>query len=114
MIKKYNTISLAIGIPAILMKVSPLLIIAVLITAKTQFPQEAINFIAHIAGNIYWIGSLLLFVAIGFYAASRKRSVLWSLLAIFGLFGLIALLFLTDRHAEQLKRTELTKANTPI
>ena len=98
MIAKYNNISLAIGIPALLMKMSVLVIPAYVAAAGPKLTQEQINTITSINGGLFSIGYLLLFIAIGFYCTSKQRSILLSLLGIFGIFGFIDLLLLKDRH----------------
>ena len=86
MIKKYNNISLAIGVPGVVFQLA-----GVFMTNR-----DAQNYAV-----LTLIGTLLLIVALGFYAVAKGRSPLWCLAGCGGILGLILLGVLKDVHAEQ-------------
>lgn len=82
MIKKYNNISLAWGIPGIVL-------------------QIAGNVIGELL--VILVGTILLMVGLAYYAKAKGRSPAWCLMGFFSLIGLIVLACLKDleKEAEQ-------------
>ena len=80
MIKKYNNISLAVGIPGLLLQI-----------------------VGNVAGQplVTILGTILLLVGLAYYAKAKGRSKAWCLMAFLSLIGLIVLACLKDKAKEQ-------------
>ena len=76
MIARYNNISLATGIPGIILQI---------VGYMSQQP------------GIYLIGSVLLLIGFGYYAVSKGRSPAWALMGFLSCIGLLVLACLKDR-----------------
>ena len=83
MIKKYNNISLAAGIPGIIIQV-----------------------LGSIVGNseIIIIGTLLLLLGFAYYAKAKGRNPAWASMAFFSVIGIIVLACLKDKTKENADR----------
>ncbi len=86
MIKKYNNISLAIGVPGIVLQFAGMFM--------TRFESQNYTLLT-------LLGTLLLMVALGYYAVSKGRSPLWCLAGFAGILGLIVLGLLKDLDGER-------------
>ena len=81
MIKKYNNISLAVGAPGIILQ-----IIGFVMSANES----------QVSGPLILLGTIMLMVGLGYYAAAKGRSPLWCLAGCAGFLGLILLAVLKD------------------
>lgn len=79
MIKKYNNISLMLGIPAFIIQMTG---------AMKSIPA------------LFGLGTIMLLIAFGFYAKSKGRSPLWGLAAILGIIGVLLLAVLKEKPLE--------------
>ena len=82
MIKKYNNISLAWGIPGIVLQIA-----------------------GHVVGQplLLLVGTILLMIGLAYYGKAKGRSPAWCLMGFLSIIGLIVLACLKDleREAEQ-------------
>ncbi len=79
MIKKYNNISLAFGIPGLIV--------------------QTFGVISQIT-IISLVGAVLLIVGLGYYAKSKGRHPAWCLLGLLSILGIIILALLQDKSSE--------------
>ena len=80
MIKKYNNISLAIGIPGLILQL------------YGTFEQVSILSI---------LGSIALIVGLAFYAKAKARHPAWGLLGLLSILGMIILALIPDKSSDQ-------------
>jgi len=80
MIKKYNNISLAWGIPGIVMQIA-----------------------GNVIGNllVLLVGTILLMVGLAYYAKAKGRSPAWCLMGFLSLIGFIVLACLKDFEKQE-------------
>lgn len=88
MIAKYNRISIAIGLPGILMQIGGRVM---MMNASTE--SETL-----LPALLAFVGTGLLLVGLAFYAKAKGRHPAWCLFAFLSLIGLIVLACLKD-HA---------------
>jgi multidrug efflux pump subunit AcrB len=80
MIKKYNNISLAVGIPGIVLQIVGMVV---------QYSDITI------------IGTILLFIGFAYYAKAKGRHIAWCSMGFFSIIGLIVLALLKDKAIEK-------------
>jgi hypothetical protein len=85
MIARYNNISLALGIPGIILQV-----VGQIMRGN---PENAT-----VGGLVLLVGTVLLIGGLAMYAKAKGRSLAWGLMGFLSLIGLIALALLKD-HA---------------
>jgi hypothetical protein len=83
-IARDNNISLALGIPGLLIQV-----VGVVMRSK---PETEAN-----GQTVAAIGTILLICGLGFYAKAKGRSIAWGLMGFLSIIGLIVLAMLEDR-----------------
>lgn len=82
MIKKYNNVSLLVGVPGLILQ------------AMGNIKGQPVILLA---------GSILLLIGFAYYAKAKGRHPAWCLMALLSLIGLIVLGCLKDLHKEQAK-----------
>jgi hypothetical protein len=93
LIKKYNTISLVIGVPGFLVQ----LFAGGLVAVAAGLPPDGAAAILLLVGMaIGLIGTALLIGGLAYYAKAKGRSPAWGLMGFLGLIGLIVLGSLAD------------------
>ena len=107
MIKKYNNISLAVGIPGLLLP-----IIGPLICANLPGMGGLILLIVNVLFVL--IGTVLLLIGLAYYAKAKGRSSWWCLMASLWLIGLIVLACLKDKAIAEEAKISLTRFQTAL
>jgi len=79
MIKKYNNISLALGVPGLIIQI-----------------YGGINHVPIIS----FVGGVLLIVGLAYYAKSKNRHPAWGLLGLLSIIGVIILALLPDKSSD--------------
>ena len=98
MIARYNKLSLAWGVPGIILQIVGEIM-------RTSSPQEGVGKL--LAGDpvigflVTLAGTVLLLVGLAYYAKAKGRSPAWSLMAFLSLVGLIVLACLKDLAPER-------------
>ena len=80
MVRKYNSISLTLGVPGIVLQ-----IVGIANGHSSPFGDP-----------LLLLGTILLLVGFAYYAKAKSRSPLWCLVAFLGIIGLIVLASLKD------------------
>ncbi len=83
MIKRYNNLSLALGIPGLLMQIAGRFV--------GNTPQQLL-----LGALVQLVGTVLLIVGLAFYAKAKGRSAAWGLMGLLSIIGLIVLALLKD------------------
>lgn len=83
MIARYNNLSLALGVPGLIMQIAGNLM--------RSNPENASTGLA-----VAVIGSVLLIVGLALYAMAKGRSPAWGLMGLLSIIGLIVLAMLQD------------------
>ncbi len=96
MIKKYNTLSFAWGVPGIIIQFGG----QILAQMAEGTGGELDPLLALSGCGVSLFGTALLIVGLGYYAKSRGRSPAWGLMGFLSCLGLIFLAFLKDLSAE--------------
>ena len=86
MIQRYNSISLATGIPGLVLQIAG----NVMIRGQGESAGMPVAL----------IGTVLLMVGLAYYAKAKGRNPAWCLMAFLSLIGLIVLACLKDRSGE--------------
>lgn len=84
MISRYNNISLALGVPGILLQVAGNVM-------RASGGNEMLGTLVLLAGTILLVGGLAM------YAKAKGRSPLWGLMGFLSCIGLLVLALLKDR-----------------
>ena len=98
MIPEYNRKSLGFGITGIVLQVLPFpaLVIASAV-GHDPYDPDAVNTLGLVIGSLPFVGTLLLFVGLAYYAKAKGRHPAWCLLALLSCFGFMLLAFLKDK-----------------
>ncbi len=88
MIKRYNNISLALGVPGIILQIPGSIMVQ-----SADSTSRAVGLL------ILLLGTALLIAGLGFYAKAKGHSPLWGLCGFLSWIGLIILALLKDRTA---------------
>jgi len=99
MIKKYNNISLAVGAPGIILQIVGF----VMSSGESQG-----------ASPLILLGTIMLMVGLGYYAAAKGRSPLWCLAGCAGILGLILLALLKDLDEQKTADDHVSSLETEL
>ncbi len=97
MIRRYNNISLAIGIPGLILQIIGATVAAM--GAKEETPSL-------LGVLISLIGSGMLIIALAYYAKAKGRHWAWCLFGFLSLMGILVLFLLADRAVTPAKPEE--------
>jgi len=97
MIRRYNNISLAIGIPGFILQIIGATV--AVIGAKEEMPSL-------LGVLISLIGSGMLIIGLAYYAKAKDRHWAWCLFGLFSLMGILVLFLLADRAVTPAKPEE--------
>ena len=84
MIARYNNISLALGIPGLILQIAGNVL-------RSNPDNETVGVLALVGGTVLLIGGLAM------YAKAKGRSPAWGLMGFLSFIGLIVLAMLADR-----------------
>jgi hypothetical protein len=91
MIRRYNNLSLALGVPGLILQIVGFVL-------QRSAGKEALGLVVAL------LGTALLVTGLGFYALSRGRNPAWCLLGLLGIIGLVALALLKDLEPERRRK----------
>ncbi len=91
MIARYNNISLALGIPGLILQIAGNLM-------RANPDQETLGVV------VLLVGTVLLISGLAMYAKAKGRSPAWGLMGLLSLIGLVVLALLKDRAPEKPSR----------
>ncbi len=91
--KRKNNISLAFGVPGIILQFGGLCMSGFLSASGISPSVSGMLFLGSLL-----LGTAMLMIGIAYYAMAKGQSALWCLMAFLGIIGLIVLALLPDRH----------------
>jgi hypothetical protein len=94
MIQKYNRISLALGIPGLLLQIASQFIVNLYKNPAAQMQSEILPIIAT-AGLM--VGTVLLIIGLCYYAKAKGYSAVYGFLGLLSCIGLIILALMKDK-----------------
>ena len=97
MIRRYNNISLAVGIPGLIVQIIGVTV--AVIGAKEEQPSP-------LGVLISLIGSGMLIIGLAYYAKAKGRRWVWCFFGFFSLMGILVLFLLADRVVTPAKPEE--------
>lgn len=104
MIKRYNNISLALGVPGV----------ALQIAAHIWLQREAGSDHEPLLRILMLLGTVMLLLGLAYYAKAKGRHEAWCLFGLLSIIGIILLAALKDHAVERQLRPPTEDANRPF